>query len=600
MLSRVKGTTSLTLLLLFGVLYRCAPAPQYFAQTSIQVSAAEVDVDLRIDQDGRQYSASTLKNIPFSFEVVGFTASESQIAQVTISGPGLSSSLVLRAGVDGTVEFPAQSQPGLYSIENVELLTLSGALLAQRALVLEVPVIRVLDEVLVTEVSSRPLSADEIAEKGIVVDEDSFQVLNFAVGMQIDGEDVEIELPIALPNQGEDISLGGYTGSPIVIDDSGFDALQIPNVQVSGFTLTPPPNDEGDEEDDGVPLTGLMIIPGDIAYLNQFFSVLLMATNVSESGSGIVIENARATLKLPAGDDGILSGDGDDPLRMAVTDPAQTLEKGLTLSGDTNISSGSTHQAEFLVEGLREGTHVVDFDIAGTLAIPGATPKALTGTARGVVQVRNPTFSLNMVHPNVVRKDEPYRLYATVTNTSGTPANFFSLALDPLGLMGVRLAEGETGRRTVETLAPGETYDFAFELVATANGEVRATVYLADAGINGAFLLRTGVGDTGIPLSPDTLVLPQAVDNLAKEPDLARSALELLGHAFSNATAPAGTLPEGVERISEDLVEFLGAELGMQGLYRAFGESDLGTVLEIWLAYSGAELTALRREEAFR
>ena len=103
-------------------------------------------------------------------------------------------------------------------------------------------------------------------------------------------------------------------------------------------------------------------------------------------------------------------------------------------------------------------------------AIPGATPKALTGTARS--QVRNPTFSLNMVHPNVVRKDEPYRLYATVTNTSSTPGKLFSLALDPLGMMGVRLAEGEAGRRTVETLGPGETYDFAFELVATENGEV--------------------------------------------------------------------------------------------------------------------------------
>ena len=87
------------------------------------------------------------------------------------------------------------------------------------------------------------------------------------------------------------------------------------------------------------------------------------------------------------------------------------------------------------------------------------------------------------------------------------------------------------------------------------------------------------------------------MDNLAKEPDLAWSALRLLGHAFSNATAPAGSLPEGVERISEDLVEFLGSELGCRGSYKAFGESDLGTVLEIWL-HSGAELTALRRQEA--
>ena len=71
---------------------------------------------------------------------------------------------------------------------------------------------------------------------------------------------------------------------------------------------------------------------------------------MSQKAVSTVIENARATLGKPAGDDGILSGDGDDPLRMAVTDPR--LEKGLTLSGDTNISSGSTHQAEFGVEGL--------------------------------------------------------------------------------------------------------------------------------------------------------------------------------------------------------------------------------------------------------
>ena len=146
MLSRFKGSPVVALLMLMGVgvLSLRASASQYFAQTSIQVSSAEVDVDLRVDQDGRQYSASTLKNIPFSFKVVGLTAPESQIAQVTISGPGLASSLVLRAGVDGTVEFPAQTQPGIYSIDAVELLTISGALLAQRALVLEVPEIRVL------------------------------------------------------------------------------------------------------------------------------------------------------------------------------------------------------------------------------------------------------------------------------------------------------------------------------------------------------------------------------------------------------------------------------------------------------------------------
>ena len=87
--------------------------------------------------------------------------------------------MVLRAGVDGSVEFPAQTQPGIYSIES-RTPDLSGALLAQRALVLEVPEIRVLDEVLVTEVST-PTECRRDREKGIVVDEDSFQVLNLLV-----------------------------------------------------------------------------------------------------------------------------------------------------------------------------------------------------------------------------------------------------------------------------------------------------------------------------------------------------------------------------------------------------------------------------------
>jgi len=445
------GWPLLCLLFLTGLSSR---ASQYFAQTQVQVRPASVDVDLRLDQEGNQYTASTLKNIPFSFRVVGISDGALQRALVRISGPGLDEALELESTDAGLVEFPGQLTPGSYVIDAVELRNLTGELLASRELILTPPVITVLDEVLVTEVTSRPLTTDEIAEKGIVVDEDSFQVLNFAVGMQIDGEDVEIELPIALPSQGETDGDPPVFNQPLVLDASGFDALNIPNVGVTGFTLTPPPDADG-AEGDAPPISGLMIIPGDIAYLNQFFSVMLIATNIAEPGSGVVIETAGARILLPPGDDGLLTGDGDDPLRLAVTEPAQLADQALLMGSNNNIEPGATHQTEFLVEGLREGTHVVEFDLSGTLMIPGAAATPLIGTARGVVQVRNPTFTLNMVHPNVVRVDEPYRLYATVTNTSSSPANLFSLSLDPRGLMGARLAEGETGRRTLDTLAPG-------------------------------------------------------------------------------------------------------------------------------------------------
>ena len=73
------------------------------------------------------------------------------------------------------------------------------------------------------------------------------------------------------------------------------------------------------------------------------------------------------------------------------------------------------NQAEFLVEGRREGTHRVDFDISGDLYVPAlGKTVAMTGAAAGVVQVRNPTFSIGLAHPKVVREGEEYAVFATV------------------------------------------------------------------------------------------------------------------------------------------------------------------------------------------
>ena len=161
---------------------------------------------------------------------MGISDSAVENALVRITGPGLDGALELESTDAGLVEFPGQITPGTYVVDSVELRNLSGELLASRELILTPPVITVLDEVLVTEVTSRPLTADEIAEKGIVVDGDSFQVLNFAVGMQIDGDDVEIELPIAMPSPGEGEDSAAAFNKPLILDDSGFDALQIPNL----------------------------------------------------------------------------------------------------------------------------------------------------------------------------------------------------------------------------------------------------------------------------------------------------------------------------------------------------------------------------------
>jgi hypothetical protein len=52
--------------------------------------------------------------------------------------------------------------------------------------------ITVFDEVLVSRVTSRPLTIDEIEAKGIVIDESNFRVLEFEVGFVLDGATIPV------------------------------------------------------------------------------------------------------------------------------------------------------------------------------------------------------------------------------------------------------------------------------------------------------------------------------------------------------------------------------------------------------------------------
>jgi hypothetical protein len=68
------------------------------------------------------------------------------------------------------------------------------------------------------------------------------------------------------------------------------------------------------------PIPALMVIPGNIGYLHQFFSVTIYTENGSPVGSGLTVDNIQATLALPPGPDGIVSTNynapGNDPLRF--------------------------------------------------------------------------------------------------------------------------------------------------------------------------------------------------------------------------------------------------------------------------------------------
>ncbi len=607
-------TARLGFALLATTLVLCTLSGALFAQVlgtaDIRVLGMRVDVDTRPDIAGIQYTMTAVKDIPTGVMTVVGTPGTGDLpslpagyaVKAELYGPSFGNGSVTVTGLPNQLmEVPVFKVAGDHTLTNIRLVDGQGKVILYRDPSLDAVVINVIDKLLVTQVTSRPLTLDEIREKGIVIDQENFTAMNFAVGLTLGSEKVVIDLPVLIPTSNQTDQFKTQVQQtpllwkqPTVFEPARFAPVGIPNLTLAGFSLSPPP--EVDDKKISIPpINGVIIIPGNIAFLHQFFSVILQASNVAPESSGLVLENASATIVLPLGGDGI-EDTGDDPLRVAETQSGgvQEVLPLLDASGSDLIIPQGTNNAEFLVEGLKEGTHQVNFDIKGDLYVPslGKTVQ-MTGKAAGVVQVKNPTFSIVLAHPDVVREGEAYSIFATVTNTSSSPANLFQLRLLSRSLSGARLADGETGLKTLDGLAPGQAASFEFHLVARTTGEVTGTVFLADEGINGSFVLTTGVGDTGIPLSPDTLVLPQTVAYLPHEPDLVFAAVRLLGQAYSVATAPNGALPPDISRISRTYVFERGVKLAQAGLHVAFGEQPTATVEDILMDYLGSDLGRL-------
>lgn len=460
----LQKTRLLTLLILWPAALHAAPSP--LGSSSVSVRAPGLDLDLRLDLPGVQHAATSISNVPVALTSVTTTIG---VVAFELSGPDFPIPVTVRGRSDQTIIIPRIENAGVYRLLDIRLENEMGQRILDRDSNLVVPEITIIDEILVTQVETRPLTQEEIDEKGIVITDDNYTVVNFTVGFTFGSEQVEIELPVAMPTGGGGVQTPQRPPfTTIGITPSPYENVKIPNLEVDGFVLTPPPELE-ELEVQLPPITGVVIIPGNIAFLNQFFSVLVVTTNAAPGGSGLTVTNARARIALPKGADGAL-GSGDDPLRMAST---TAYPSGIPIElplrdqlGSNSIPPQATNKAEYLVEGLAEGTHRVDFDILGDLFVPAlGTSVPVTGKAAGVVQVRNPTFNVVLSHPEVVRAGEEYSVFATVTNTSSSPANQFKLSLATRSISGARLAPGASEFHTLASLGPAQAESFEFRLV---------------------------------------------------------------------------------------------------------------------------------------
>lgn len=510
---------------------------------------------------------------------------------------------------------PPLSLVGDYQLDGIRLARAQGTDLVT---VLEgspssVPV-HVFDQVLVSRVTSRPLSSSEIQEKGIFIDEANFRAVEFEVGFVLDGKTIPVQFPVISPQfkQSTELvpaaELQAKLATAAAINQDIGSKIQLPseletaglNIQVQAINFQQVDAGDADLNLKIPPIPALLVIPGNVGFLNQFFSVQLFTENAAPKDSGLSVVNVRAQLVLPPGPDQVPATDfdhpGDDPLRFARTGPDKQTHPNLPVTqagpdgqfGTTDdilrLNPGETGQAEFLIEGLQEGLHTMDVNLTADLQGLAAGVVKVTGRASGSVLVRNPNFSLVFSHPRTVRAGEPYDASVTVLNTSITPANRVRVTLPKTALSGATFEGDQQPTVEIGDLTPGQSGTARFHLRSQRTGQITfSNITTGDDASQGSFNLTMSVDERGVALSPDTIILPDFVNNLPA--GIRTAADRVLGQALSVATA--GKVPAGVLAVPKSLITRRALDLAEAGQRLAYGDGTNRVLIDLLLDWQG-------------
>lgn len=479
--------------------------------------------------------SATVKTL-FDGSAAALAATGARVA-AELSGPSVPSPVTISAAPGEDLVVPPLSVKGEHLLQNIRLTNGAGSAVAAAH-----PTARiVVSDILVTQITSRALTSQELAARGVVVNDSSFKAYSFALGLAIQGRTIRIEVPTVVETR------DGYQPiGPPIVDIENRDERFVPPTVIAvpmrkddGPGGVPDPQTLDESEGAPQPVFGLLVFPGNIRFLNQFFSVMLMVQNGAAEGSPLALRDVSTTVSLPAASlrlsktipsvpDGL-----PVPVRGAGPDGVLGTADDLVV-----LLAQATGQAEFVTEGLRVGTHEVTCELTATLeGLANQPPRTLRGRARGSVLVRDPSFGLTFHHPDVVRDGEEYELRVSVANTSTVRANAVTISIDAASLSGadaVGVPPGADPAAALGDIPPGESRLAKFPLRARRTGRVVASAFTSDGPVVGSLRLRTGVTNDGIPLSPDSFVFPRVISVLP--PEVVDPATALIGIAHGLAT----------------------------------------------------------------
>ena len=512
-----------------------------------------------------------------------------------LSGPGLDEPLQLTTTPGDAFRIPGLNREGTYTLSGIRLVDGERTISSAEPDSVEILVHRLV----ISSITSRALTPDEMDAYGIVIDADNYTAWHYTVGFQIEGGTVEVPFDLLLGSQGMTV-LDSPDAFVLPVPSPDLPEVPVPTVVAGELNPIPGADLPGFDEEDlavlaSAPIPGFIVIPTDIAFLNQFFSVIMVVQNGALAGSGLELRGLTGVLELTG--DGLRQAETDPPTipgePVPVIDPGPDGEPG-TSDDLMFIVAQASGQATWLVEGLEEGRHRLTAHLTGEIhGMASGNAALVDGRIPGVVVVRDPRFALTFFHPNTVRSGELYDFRVSVTNTSTTPVYDLSMELPANAISGARLAESEEVGvdyltdpvQHVPELLPGTTAMVTWTLESRRTGRIVASAFNTSSPIDASFVFEIGVGELGIPLSPESIVLPPTVDDLP--PAVVEPALELLGLGHSLANAPNGVEVD-LPPVGETIVMLRGTELAAAGQRHAFGEPVDRSVVGLGLEWMGS------------
>ena len=371
-------------------------------------------------------------NVPtiVTTELVGYdpargTLPRDLVVQGDFSGPEVAGVLVLETVPNEPFRIPRLRVQGEYTLENVRLVQGEEILAYAEPSSVTINV----TQILITKVSSRAMTADELASYGLAFDEDDFQVFNLTFGFGVKGREIEYNMPLVYDFYGPDVDwqigetnyhLPRYDDAKRTVSSRfkppsavpfriRLNEPEKPKIPVGGCDIGL--GSCRDEAPTEFPMVGVLLFPTDLSLLHQYFSVVMMAQNGAPEGDPAVIRDLMARIHLP------------NALRVAETDPPALVDApvpvvGVGADGElgtpddvAELAAQQSGEASYLVQGREAGTHLVYFDLEGVLEGLPTGPQRVTGQAQGAVAVRDPTLQVRISHPEVAPGDSWQGVY---------------------------------------------------------------------------------------------------------------------------------------------------------------------------------------------